>query len=163
MKVFNRNATAALYAKAEELSHASTQGWKCIYFNIPGNEERAINNLMRFDASVLAHMLARMNGYAYFCETGEVFILYRGTSNSLTSRLSMYLWSLCSDKSIVPTNYQLFSHFDLHAQWASFYRFCEKRHFESLAALENQHFMPPESPLPAELMYNDHVAGYLNS
>lgn len=163
MKIITNKATAALYAKVEELNHASTEGWKCIYFNIPTGEERKINDLMRFDANVLAHMLARMNGYAYFCETGEVFILYRGTSNSLTSRLSMYLWSLCSNTAIVPTNHQLFSHFDLRAQWASFYRFCEKRHFEALAALENQNFMLPETPLPVELMFNDHVAGYLGN
>lgn len=163
MKIIHHNATAALYAKAEELNLASTEGWKCIYFNIPSDEERKVNDLMRFDASVLAQMLARMNGFAYFCETGEVFILYRGTSNSLTSRLSMYLWSLCRGKPIVPTNHQLFSHFDLRTQWASFFRFCQKRYFEALAAIENQTFMQPEPPLPVELMFNDHVAGYLNS
>lgn len=163
MKIINHNATAALYAKAEELKLTSMEDWKCIYFNIPSDKECKVNDLMRFDANVLAHMLARMNGFAYFCETGEVFILYRGTSNSLTSRLSMYLWSLCSNKSIVPTNHQLFSHFYLRAQWECFYRFCEKRHFEALAALENQRFMRLETPLPAELMFNDHVAGYLNS
>ena len=163
MKIITQNAIAALYAKAEEMNQQSTEGWKCIYFNIPTADERRINDLARFDANVLAHMLSRMNGFAYLCETGEIFILYRGTYNSLTSRLSMYLWSLCSTQNIVPTDHQLFSHFDLRGQWKSFYRFCEKRYYEALAISEERKLFTNFAPLPAELMCNEHVAGYLNS
>ncbi len=75
MKIINNNAIAALYEKAEELNQQSTEGWKCIYFKIRGDSERQEHGLARFDENVVAHLVSRMNGFAYFCDTNESFSL----------------------------------------------------------------------------------------
>jgi len=162
MKIVNQNATAALFEKAEELNHRSTEGWKCIYFKVPDAQERQAHAMPQFDASVVTHMLARMRGVVYLCDNGEIFILYRGAYHSLTTRLSMYLWTFYSDWDADRANHQLFSLFDLSAQWSSFYRFCEKRYMDALAASETQGTLPnAPAPIPAELLRGDHVAGYI--
>ncbi len=76
----------------------------------------------------------------------------------------MYLWSLCAGNKNLPVSHQLFSFFELTGQWKSFYAFCEKRYIGSLAATEEKRmFQRFETPIPAELVFNEHVAGYLNS
>lgn len=162
MKILNKNAIQALYHNVEQLNPMPKEGWKCIYFKIPTYQERQANALMRFDETIIAHMIARMPGQAYFCESGEMFILYRGSHNSLVSRLSLYLWSLCTDVSMASPGHQLFSHFDLNLQWASFRRFCEKRYLEVIVRDGLTPFTPRfAATLPEELFKGQHVAGYL--
>lgn len=158
MKIISNNAAAALFAKAEELNHQSTEGWKCIYFKIPDAQERAAHSMPQFDADVIMRMLTRKTGFVYLCDNEEMFILYRGAHQTLGNRLSMYLWTLYSDQETAESPHQLFSFFDLNAQWPSFYRFCEKRYMETLAASGFPHI---ETLIPVELLLNDHVAGYI--
>jgi hypothetical protein len=136
MKVVSLNAIASLYEKAEELSHQPGEGWKCIYFKIPRDEERQAYSLPHFDAGIITHMLAKTKGCLYLCDNGEIFILYKGTHASVQTRLSMYLWALYPEPMNVRTNHHLYSLFDLSKQRAAFHAFCEKRYIEALAVSE---------------------------
>lgn len=153
MKIITQNASAALFAKVEELNDQPHAGWKCIYFTVPAASSP-------FSADIVSHILAPMNGFAYFCGK-EVFILHTGAHTTLVSRLSMYLWSLHSERSFVSSS-PLFSTFDLFSQWTSFYRFCHKRYLETLNMSEAT-AEAERITVPQELLYKSHVAGYLQN
>lgn len=160
MKIINHNAAAALFEKVEDLNQEPTVGWKCIYFKIPNAQERKTHAMPQFDTDIVTHMLARMKGTVYMCNNGEIFILYHGNYPSLTTRLSMYLWSLYSDSTSGGHAHQLFSVFDLSSPWESFYHFCEKRYMDAIADAEALVMFPRiETPIPADLLLNEHVAG----
>ena len=164
MEIIHRNATSALFRKAEELSQKPREAWKCIYFKLPATEERLAHCLPAFNADVLSHIFARTVGFGYFCENGEVFVLFKGSYHSLNARLSAYLETLYPSRMETPVQTH-FSLFDLSRDWSSFYLLCEKRYIGVLAALEEGALLGNQSAVPvsvsAHAVIADHVAGYL--
>lgn len=87
MKIFDRNATALLFEKSNDIGH-KRGAWRCIYLGMADKAERHNRTLrVHFIVAALTDLLAGLDGYIYLCADGDVVILFEGALKPVAERL----------------------------------------------------------------------------
>jgi hypothetical protein len=132
MKQIYVNASNILFEKVESLDGEDDKrhGWKCIYVRLSDRQERFNRQLrMHFVNRAITELLSADEGYIYFCDDGDIFILFEGALKPLTDKLSSHFGDLDPDQLRGTAESGIFTFFDLNRHWQGFYNICrEKAH-----------------------------------
>src|SRR6201996_8738928 len=95
MKVFTHNAAGLMFEKVESLEQELHRGWRCIYMKMNDKQER-FNAMLRtnFINRAVVDLLAREEGYIYFCDDGDIFILFEGALKPIAAKLASHFGDL---------------------------------------------------------------------
>jgi len=137
MKTFTTNAVALLMERAEILEEEDHHSWRCVYLQLHDKQER-FNEMLRvnFINRAIIDLLARDEGYIYFCDDGDIIILFEGALKPIVARLSSHFGDLDPDQLRGQSNDNLFSFFDLSKHWEGFAQLCHEKAIRAVPAHE---------------------------
>jgi len=131
MKLIHINAANILFEKVESLEEEDARhSWKCVYLRLSDKQERFNRELRtHFVNRAVVELMARDEGYIYFCDDGDIFILFEGALKPLAEKLSSHFGDLDPEQLRGEAESGMFSFFDLSKHWQGFYNVCrEKAH-----------------------------------
>lgn len=143
MKVFATNVAALLVERLEALEEMDHHGWRCIYLQLYDKHER-FNAMLRnnFINRAIVDILSKDEGYIYFCEDGDIIVLFEGALKPIVARLSNHFGDLNPNQLRGQGNDSLFSFFDLSKHWEGFVELCREKAVRILPAREKLSYVP---------------------
>jgi acylphosphatase len=137
MKTVTRNAVFQLYEKTETLGQQPHDSWRCIYLKLSDKQERYNHELRtNFIARAITDLLSNIDGYIYFCDDGDIFILFQGTMKKVVEKLSTHFADINPQQLRGQASNSIFSLFDLSKHWQGFHQVCETKYLRMIAAIE---------------------------
>lgn len=137
MKTFTIHATRLLLERAEALETEDHHGWRCIYLRLSDKRERFNETLrVNFINRAIVEMLARDEGYIYFCDDGDILILFEGALKPVAEKLSSHFGDLDPGQLRGQPEGEMFSFFDLSKHWEGFFQLCYEKAARALPVHE---------------------------
>lgn len=141
MKTFSLNAMERLYKKVKWLDQQPHSTWRCIYINLSSTDGRHNLTLREhFLEAALIELLSEHDGSMYFCEDGDIFILFQGQLKPVLKKLVGHFDGLLADQSGKQPVDELFTIFDLGKYWELFHTLCKAKYIKAIA-------LSPEDPI----------------
>lgn len=145
MQLCNRNASAALFEKAQFLAEENTGLWRCLYVRLSGANTPSESLRKNFIERSINEALADMEGQVFCCEDGDIFILFHGELRPIAQRLSHYFDEVKPDMQTGQPKGELFTVLDLGIYWQLFYDLCRAKFYKSnrlyQAAIQRRSFV----------------------
>jgi hypothetical protein len=137
MRVFDTNAAAMLMDRCEMLEEKDHHSWRCIYVRLHDKEER-FNTMLRvnFINRAIVDIMNKDEGYIYFCDDGDIIVLFEGALKPVITRLGRHFGDLDADQLRGQPQDNLFSFFDLSKHWEGFADLCRRKAARILSARE---------------------------
>jgi len=148
MKVYTHNSASQLFERVESLDQVDHDHWRCVYLKLYDKQER-MNHMLRtnFINRAIVDILDKDEGHIYFCEDGDIFILFEGALKPLLARLSTHFGDLDPDQLRGQPNESMFTFFDLSKHWQGFYNICREKASRNILARNR---LPAALPVAAE-------------
>lgn len=125
MKLVHTHATHMLVEKAESIEQAERHSWRCVYMRLHDKQERFNRELRaHFINRAIVDILARDEGHIYFCDDGDIFMVFEGALKPVADKLSKHFGDLDPDQLRGNSESGMFSFFDLGKHWEGFYELC---------------------------------------
>jgi hypothetical protein len=150
MKLIHINAASILFEKVESLEEEDARhSWRCVYLRLSDKQERFNRELRtHFVNRAIVEMLAGDDGYIYFCDDGDIFILFEGALKPLAEKLSHHFGDLDPEQLRGEAESGMFTFFDLSKHWQGFYNVCRQK---------AHRILPPSERLAPSLPQTTHT------
>lgn len=154
MKLYQYNATAVLFEKANAISEMP-DSWRAIHLPLAGMQQR-YNRTLRtnFILRNIMTAVAGEDGYVYLCGDGDIVILFQGRLKPMLRKLAAYFGDI-DPAAVIQEARDTFLVFDLSKDWAAFHKLCFAKSmneaYDRLLMPENlpaSHYAAAEAPAP---------------
>jgi hypothetical protein len=131
MQIIKRHAGAKLFDRACLLGHENTDIWRCLYIRLAAQGPLSQSLRINFVERSIEEALADLEGQVFFCEDGDIFILFKGAVRPVAARLSLYFDEVKPEMDTAQPSDELFTFLDLGMYWQVFMDLCRAKYIKT--------------------------------